>query len=278
MRLTSDRNATLFMVVASGIVVLMLVGVRLQALPPYLRPPAVAPMPRIKSNMLNAIFGGRSVCARRRLVCSALESDVDIYTIIFAALVGCSSACSCTVSSDSVPAANGPSGVSALTIASPMIAAVLGTVNYVAYRRQVACGARSLRRPHHNHQRVRPPPVAIVRGMERIAFAAQPASTRHPQITLTAFRAISLSSVRRAPARARMAMVCIVADARTASAAGSASGFSSPLLACRAETRLQNRRRSCAVPPRHCSRIGSIFAGFGYRGPDHKAAARVSFA
>jgi hypothetical protein len=39
------------------------------------------------------------------------------------------------------------------------------------------------------------------------------------EITLTDFRAISLSSVRRVQARAWMAIVCIVADARTASAA-----------------------------------------------------------
>jgi hypothetical protein len=52
--------------------------------------------------------------------------------------------------------------------------------------------------------------------------AAQPASCPGPQSTPTAFRTISLSSVRRAPARARMAMLRIVADARTASAAGSA--------------------------------------------------------
>ena len=110
----------------------------------------------------------------------------------------------------------------------------------------------------------------------RLAGAAvQVASTRHPQITLTAFRAISLSSARRAPARARIAMVCIVADARIASAAGSASCFSSPRSLRRAETRFKigvNRPQS----RRNAVADRGIFAGFGYRGPDHKAAARAS--
>jgi hypothetical protein len=67
-----------------------------------------------------------------------------------------------------------------------------------------------------------------------------------------------------------MAMLCIVADARTASAAGSASCF-----ACRAETdfkigvnHAQSRRDT--VPDR------SIFDSFGYRGPHHKAAPPTS--
>jgi hypothetical protein len=72
--------------------------------------------------------------------------------------------------------------------------------------------------------------VCAPRGLgRRRERPGQPVSAGHPQITLTALRAISLSSARGAPARARMAMVCIVADARTASAAGSASSFSSPL-------------------------------------------------
>jgi hypothetical protein len=54
-------------------------------------------------------------------------------------------------------------------------------------------------------------------------------SAGHPQITFTAFRAISLSLARGTPARARIAMVCSVADTSTASAAGSASFFSSAL-------------------------------------------------
>jgi len=83
--------------------------------------------------MLNAIFGGRSVCARRRLVCSALESDVDIYTIIFAALavVACLRLYSVL---GQRTGSERPFPISALDYRLSMIAAVLGTVNYVAYQ------------------------------------------------------------------------------------------------------------------------------------------------
>src|ERR1700730_9747131 len=68
----------------------------------------------------------------------------------------------------------------------------------------------------------------LIAQQARVACNNRRLADFHPQITLTAFRAISLSSARRAPARARIAMLCMVADAKIASAAGSASGFSSP--------------------------------------------------
>src|SRR3954463_10322176 len=46
----------------------------------------------------------------------------------------------------------------------------------------------------------------------------QPRAGLRPQSTLTALRIISFNSARRMPARARIAIVCSVADARTASA------------------------------------------------------------
>jgi hypothetical protein len=77
----------------------------------------------------------------------------------------------------------------------------------------------------------------------------QPVSADHLQITFTALRAISLSSARGMPARARIAMVCSVADASTASAAGSASAFSSPLSRAIGNA-LRDRRRAHGVLPR----------------------------
>ena len=88
---------------------------------------------RLKSNMTIAILPGVGrFGARRRLVFSALEGDVDIYTIIFAAL-----AVFIFLRLRSVlgqrTGSERPFRVSAFTYRLSMIAAVLCAVHYVAY-------------------------------------------------------------------------------------------------------------------------------------------------
>jgi hypothetical protein len=62
--------------------------------------------------------------------------------------------------------------------------------------------------------------LEAVRRKEGLSFESLVIDAGHPQMTPTAFRASSINSARRPPARARIAIECIVADASMASAAG----------------------------------------------------------
>jgi hypothetical protein len=82
---------------------------------------------RLKSNIANAICAVGRFGARRRLVCSALESDVDTYTIIFAALAVAVCLRLYSVLGQRTGSER-PFPVSALDYRLAMIAVVVGTV------------------------------------------------------------------------------------------------------------------------------------------------------